>query len=338
MASNRSLEQLIEDWEPRLRKAFMDSVYALRDRVQIARIAERLEKGDVPGAIEAVGLDATSFRMFDKAIAEAFESGGGWQAGRIPATREPDGLLLKIDFDVRNPRAEGWLREHSGNLIREVTEDQRRMVRDALTAGMEAGSNPRTVALDIAGRINRATGRREGGLLGLTSTQVEWARNYARELAEGDPAALTRKLRDARFDGRVRKAIAEGRKLTADEATPIFRAYINRALRLRAETIARTEAMASLHQSSIEAMEQAIEKGQVRADAVTKVWLATRDGRTRDTHRALNGQAIGFRDVGWITSSGALLRYPGDPQAPAAETVNCRCSIRMDVDFLRGIR
>lgn len=335
MAAN-SWEQLIASWERPLRDAFIDGVYRTRDAAQIALIAERLEKGDVEGALRAVGIDASRFRELDAKMAEAFAAGGRFTENRIPATRYPNGYRLDFLFDIRNPRAEAWLRDHSSTLIRQITDDQRAMVRAALVQGMEDGRNPRDVALDIAGRINRTTGRREGGLVGLTATQQEWARNYARELATGDPKALERLLRDKRFDPTIRRAIKEGRGLTKTEALPIFRAYLNRALRHRAEAIARTEAMAALHASAIEAAQQAIAAGQVAESAVKKRWQSSADRRTRDTHRALHGQAVGFR-AEFVSPSGARLRYPGDPNAPAAEIVNCRCFMDIDFDFLAGV-
>lgn len=54
-------------------------------------------------------------------------------------------------------------------------------------------------------------------------------------------------------------------------------------------------------------------------------WLATRDARTRDTHRAADGQVRAFGkkfDVG-----GYAMEYPGDMSAPANLTVNCRCTV-----------
>ena len=331
-----SWEQLIASWEKPLRDAFLDGVYRIRDAAQIGLIAERLERGDVEGALRAVGIDPSRCRELDAKLAEAFAAGGRFTESRIPATKDPNGFRLDILFDIRNPRAEVWLRDHSSNLIRQITDDQRTMVRAALTQGMIDGRNPRDVALEIAGRLNRATGRREGGLIGLTSTQQEWARGYARELATGDPAALQRLMRDKRFDATIRRAIKEGRGLTKEEALPAFRSYLNRALKMRGETIARTEAMAALHASAQEAMAQAIDAGQVNEAAVRKVWHSARDRRVRDTHRAMNGQRVTFQ-AEFVSPSGARLRYPGDPAAPAAEIINCRCWADYDIDFLAEV-
>lgn len=51
-------------------------------------------------------------------------------------------------------------------------------------------------------------------------------------------------------------------------------------------------------------------------------WLATLDGRTRSSHRKLDGEKV---EVGEKFSNGC--RYPGDPEAPYAETCNCRCTL-----------
>ena len=52
-------------------------------------------------------------------------------------------------------------------------------------------------------------------------------------------------------------------------------------------------------------------------------WMATLDGRTRGSHRALDGERV---EVGGEFSNGC--RYPGDPHGPASEVWNCRCTIR----------
>ncbi|MBY0298997.1 MAG: phage head morphogenesis protein [Methylobacterium sp.] len=314
----------------------MAAIADITDRAQVGVIAAMVERDDVEGALHAVGIDPVAFRVLDAATAQAFEAGGNHVVARMPVLRRPDGQRLSIRFDVRNPDAENWLREHSSRKVTEIVEDQRQMIRSALVAGMAAGRNPRDVALDLVGRIDPATGKRQGGTIGLTSNQEEWVRRYADELARLDPNALTRQLRDKRFDGTVRKAIEAGRPLTAEQIAKMVAAYRNRALRHRTETIGRTEAMVSLHQSQEEATRQAIAAGQINPAMVVEIWRTTLDGRERDTHRQMNGQTV-RRGQPFVSPSGARLRYPGDPRAPASEIINCRCWREVRVDYLAEI-
>ena len=53
-----------------------------------------------------------------------------------------------------------------------------------------------------------------------------------------------------------------------------------------------------------------------------QMWLATLDGRTRDSHVIMDGQQ---QEVGKRFSNGC--RYPGDPQGAPAEVYNCRCTL-----------
>lgn len=52
-------------------------------------------------------------------------------------------------------------------------------------------------------------------------------------------------------------------------------------------------------------------------------WLATLDGRTRSAHRELDGQRVQVGES-FVNSIGSI-RWPGDPQADAANIWNCRC-------------
>lgn len=332
-----SWEGLLDAWDPILRRAFLESVYNMRNRAQIDQIARMLDRGDVEGAIRAVGLDPVSFRPLDKAIGEAFEAGGKATANLVPVTRDPAGFRTIFEFGIRNPVAEAWLTNHSATLVREIIDDQRGMIRTALTEGLARGVNPRTSALDLVGRISAATGRREGGTLGLTRSQEEWVRRYADELASDKPgAALQRNLRDKRFDGAVRRAAKAGEPVPAELREKMVRAYRNRALRHRAEALARTEVMAALHSAQEEAMRQALERGAISESALTYAWRTARDKRVRDSHRTMEGQRKRHGEL-FTTGSGARLRFPGDPEGEAAEIINCRCWREPNVDFLAGV-
>lgn len=58
-----------------------------------------------------------------------------------------------------------------------------------------------------------------------------------------------------------------------------------------------------------------------------KQWLATLDGRTRHSHAMLDGEIV---DNGKKFSNGC--RYPADPNGPASEIYNCRCTLVSVID------
>lgn len=330
------IDRLIDAWDPILRKAFQDSIFALRDQAQVSLIATMLERGDTEGALRAVNLDPVAFRAFDKSLLNAFEAGGNFTSVALPIVQLSDGFKVKFQFNIRNPAAERWLSEHSSTLITEILDDQRNMIRGFLQAGMAAGDNPKTTALDLVGRVG-ASGRREGGVIGLTSSQEQWLRNYSDALKSDNPRpALDYKLRDARFDRAIINATESGDAIPAGLLDKMETAYTNRALRYRAETISRSEAMASLHEAQQQAMEQAVESGAISRTDVTFIWHATQDDRTRDAHAEMDGQEVGMGQM-FIDGDGNQLEFPGDPNAPPETTINCRCWREPNVDFLSGI-
>lgn len=328
MAENR-FDQLIDHWEPILRKAFLDAIQNIRDGARLGQIEQMIENGDIEGAVKAVGLNPASFRAFDRAIGAAFEAGGVATAHLAP-------VRLQFQFNIRYPSAEGWLRRYSGDLIREIYEDQKQMIRDVLVRGMQEGRNPRSVALDLVGRVG-ANGRRQGGLIGLTASQEKWVADYRETLLSDPIKAITRKLRDKRFDKLIANSDGQDKPLLMEQIEKIVAAYRNRALRYRAERIARTEAMAALHQAQQEAITQMLGTGDIQADQISFIWRTARDKRVRDTHRSMDGQR---REYGhsFLTGAGVRLRWPGDDSAPPAEVINCRCWREPKIDFLAGIR
>jgi 2'-5' RNA ligase len=88
----------------------------------------------------------------------------------------------------------------------------------------------------------------------------------------------------------------------------------------RARMIARTEVIAASNAGAMQQLEMLGEDAPAQ-----KTWLATHDARTRLSHMAANGQTVDF--VMPFTVGGAKFDYPGDPDAPASERVNCRCTL-----------
>lgn len=344
--SNRSrIEQLTDEWEPKIKSAFLDAVRDITKRAELGQLIARLERGDIAGAIDAVHLDPAVFHLLEGTIADAFKAGGISQVGALPKLANPAGGEFIVRFDARNLRAEQWLREHSSTLITRIGDDQRSAIQRILMDAMIAGRTPRATAIDIVGRVNRVTGRREGGIIGLTSPQIDQLAEVRRILA--DPNAIRSYfIKDKmsgkwkprygttprRFDTEIMKAIEAGKGLSADSIAKVSTLHSNRMLALRGETIARTETMAALNESSLHAMNQAVESGAVNADTVTKTWHTARDRRVRDSHATQDREVVG---LGKTFSNG--LAYPCDPAGGASEAANCRCWMEVRIDFTASL-
>lgn len=91
----------------------------------------------------------------------------------------------------------------------------------------------------------------------------------------------------------------------------------------RATVAARTEAISALNAGRTEAF-RAIAEAEPDI-AFEKVWLATDDARTRETHEAADGQRVPL-DSTFIVG-GFELAFPGDPSGPPQEVISCRCTL-----------
>lgn len=348
--SRRRLLRHIESLEPSIRDEFLRAIRDVRNEANIGLIAELLQAGQVDAAATALGINAARFAELTEQVRAAYLAGGRYGASTMPVLRmDPTQIIaggftpatrqarLSARFDMRNPRAEAWLAEHSAKLVRDIVTDQRNLIRLALTAGMEAGRNPRDTALDIVGRM--AGGRRQGGLVGLTEAQGRWVLNARRALASGNPAEMAsyfdRVRRDRRFDGIVRRAIAAGEPVSEADIAKITGRYSDRLLALRGEMIARTESITAFASGRDEAVVQAVEASGAKPENVRKVWRATMDSRTRDAHAELNGREVGL-DEPFESPTGARLMHPGDSSMGAgpADVIGCRCIVEYRVDHI----
>lgn len=296
-----------------------------------------LAEGDVDAAVRAIPLRADRLAALDQEVRAAYRLAGNETAAGIPARRSggPTGPILRANFDVTNPRAERWLAESSSSLVREINDGQRFMLRELISAGVERGDNPRRIALDLVGRIDPITGRRSGGMIGLTQKQSRYVINYRNELSSGNPAlmrrSLERGLRDRRFDRAVLAAAKNEEPLPPNIVSRLSQQYQDRLLRFRGEKIARHESLSALNQAHQEALRQAVEQGAVRAEQIKRFWRTAGDDRVRDDHVAtedLNRQGVGLNEP-FDTPLGPIDHPPLE--------IECRCFVETQIDFLAGL-
>ena len=300
------IEALLDTAEPRIARAFVAAINGLRGELDLAEVERLLLAGDFEGALR---LTQTVAEQLGQASTVTFFS-----AGQDTATFLSGLDLGTIVFDQVNTRAVQAMQANNLRLISEYTSEQRAATRLALLDGIARGLNPRDQARNFRDSV------------GLTERQQAAVINY-RRLLEGSAAdqreAATRALA-TKTDQKSAKAAARlGKPFKPEHIDRMVERYRARYVKYRAEVIARTEALRSVHQGVEEGYQQAIDAGKLDAQDLIRTWDSSKDARVRTTHKALNGQRRGWGGT-WQTVNG-VLRFPGDPNAVAEETVQCRC-------------
>lgn len=352
MASLRAqIEELLAKYEPEVQRAFLDAMDDLRTGVDLAAVTRALENGDLDAALDALNLDGAALNNLQTVIATVYAQAGQQAVKELPMIRSEGGQRIHFRFDVRNPTAEAWLREQSSSRITGPVgsiEAIREAIRPVLEQRLSEGQNPRETGLDVVGRINRVTGQREGGLIGLSAPQIDVVEKVRVGLLSKDPEAVREAMRHyltlGRKDGRIAKSIEklldDGKKPNREGVEKLLRHLKNSYLLLRGEIIGRTETLKALNAARHEAFVQSLAKTNYGPHQVIKTWQSAGDGRVRHTHAGLNGQKVMGLETSFASPGGAMMQYPGDTSfgAPASEVIGCRCicSYRIDV-FGRGI-
>lgn len=338
MTPEQKLAAIINLVTNEVRDAFLLAVQSISDGVQINELIAAIETGDYERVFVLLNMNTPAFRPLTRALEKAFESFGDSKGDTFPARlKTPVGSFV-FRFDIRNERAEKWLKEQSSELIASVQDDARSAIRNAMARGLENGANPRTTALDLVGRIDRSTGNRVGGVIGLTKNQEFWVESARRRLVMLDSKYFSLSLRDKRFDKIVSDAIASGKPLDAETIDKLVMRYKMSALRHRGENIARTETIRSLNAADDEATRQAVASGAIRESAVKREWDSAGDNRVRPSHKLMDGQQVGLNEP-FTSPKGDKLMYPGDASlgASADEIVDCRCRVKTIIDWFDGV-
>lgn len=305
-----------EFMDPEIARAFIAAIEAIRLRIPAETIARMIERRDFTSLENAfstfVALD--EWEQYAEAIKRAVLEG-------VKATSETQGVVsgAQEDFEIRvglNPRLEQFAQTMTSTRIREIDQTTRATIRQVLQSGLTAGDDPFAIA------------RRVRGSIGLTQRQEAAVNNYERMLRALDPEVLDRKLRDRRSDASVARAISNDMALTDAQVRSLVDRYRDRYLKYRANVIARTESIRAVQGAQWELFQDMINKGQIDARQVRRTWITTNDAHVRDAHMQIplmNPRGVGQSET-FSSPLGPIL-YPGDPSAPAANTIQCRCAV-----------
>lgn len=158
----------------------------------------------------------------------------------------------------------------------------------------------------------------------LVDKWTEYMKEYAKKKAGERIVSITAMTKEQimRIVGAAIDAATEDGLGAAETA-----ANIRKALKAEGEVIngwralriARTEVMTASNAGSLEG-------AKTLGVPMDKIWIATLDERTRDTHAAMNNATV---DINEKFSNG--MDQPGDPAGGAGEVINCRCTIAYKV-------
>lgn len=324
-SSREPAVRMQNDLEAHFQRAFRRYVEGLRNSPTLAEAAALARDDEVEGLmehfhpfIERLGEErrrmaahatvATRKELRRKLVGKAEGDDGETDgAGDLTST-------VGLSFDPELVAAAAMMEGQPLDFIAEFTDSQREAVRTAITRALRTGKGTQAVARAFRNAI------------GLTAFQQDAVDNYRDLLEANSAAALDRVLRDRRFDPGLVRALDADEPLSAARIDVMVDRYAERYLAMRAETIARTETTRVLNQARQETTEKVIEESGIPEDEVVRTWAATDDARTRDTHAAMDGQERGLNEA-FESPSGATLMFPGDPDAPPEETINCRCAV-----------
>lgn len=322
----RQIDTALKGLEPKIQKAFMEAIRTSAAQVNIDELIKLLEIGDAMAALEMLQLEPANLFKMTEAIRDAYITGGPLVAGAT------------IAFDGRALRAEAWARKYVGDFVEGITQTTSEALRTVIVDGLTAGRNPRSLAVDIVGR--REGSRRVGGFLGLTQGQAASISRGRGLLSSGIPSEMEKylelKLRDKGYDRLIRKAIRDSKPITGKTLDKLLESHKSKALRHRAEVIARTEAMNALRAGRREGLAQMVDAGKITDEQVKRVWDATLDERTRPLHIDMDEQVVYGMNEMFVTPDGYFMLFPGDTSlgAPGHHTIQCRCIERYEIDYL----
>jgi hypothetical protein len=299
-----------------IQEAFEQAVYGQRNAIDLRALADALQAGDIDRAARLAQISPNRILALQEASRAAFLGAG--QA--IPL---PSAIAAEWAFGGRNVRAETWLASKSADLVQVMAgqEEVRGQIRAILTDGAEKERSAADMALQIAGRLNRETGRREGGVIGLTSQQTEYAINARAELESLDAGYFDRALRDKRYDKIVRKAIESGKPLSLVDIDRITARYKDKMLAYRGRMIANNEAITAMAAGQFEAHLQVLALPNVAG--VLKRWQHNLSVEPRPDHLAANGTVLPLLQD--FVIGGVAMSHPHDPRGGAKHSIGCRC-------------
>lgn len=161
----------------------------------------------------------------------------------------------------------------------------------------------------------------ETGRKSITATRNDYRASLLSYLATNGAERVTGVNQTTKDKLRAILNNAVNQGLSIAETNRLIRSEYNVMTNYRAERIARTEIIGASNRGAYEA-------GRATGIQLNKIWIATVDDRTRDSHRELDGTSIEQSELFRVGSE--WMETPGDVTASPENFINCRCTIAFE--------
>lgn len=301
------LHDIADGFAEPLRRAFLKALQTIRGSVQEAELRAAIASGSIERVLAVLGLDKKAEEILAAAMAPHVEDAMTEAGRQAPAKTITGNLAMR--FDLRNPYTADFIKDYDYRLIREIADDTRAGIKQVVSDAFEYGGHPYEQA-----RIIRES-------IGLTQTQANAVDNFRSLLVNRDRDALSRALRDRRFDPTLDAALGEAadRDLSDEQIGRMVDRYRERYVSMRAKTIARTETIRAANAGQQIAWRQAADKGFLDRHRARMGWMVTPDDRL-----CIICAAIPLLNPNGIPLGGMFITPEGMISGPTAHP-NCRC-------------
>lgn len=312
----------IDGLTPALQRAYLEQIRATVSASTIAAVERYIDDNDEPGLVAYLSLGV---------LAAFFEIARGifLAGGKKPREKPPGGRM--VDFDITTASAQRAIATQASSTLQQISLGQAEAIRLMMQAGTIAGQSSKQTAVDILGRYSPQTGRRSGGVIGLTGADAQAILTARSQLNSGLKAEVAKYLqrvdRDKALDGIARRAAAADKPVAPADVQRMTAAYADRKAKTRAKMLARTTGLESYNAGFNQLYVQLSQQPKAPS-SITKNWRNKGDERVRNTHEILGGQVVPLA-MPFTTGKGAMLMYPGDSSLGAGldERANCRCTL-----------
>lgn len=316
---SRALLELADRLSPKIRKQFLAAIDRIKSKVDWRAVNAAIERGDVDGALKSMGLGRWSSELggMTDVMSAAFNQAGVNAARSVAAGLV--GAKVSVRFDQFHPRAAEAAFRNNYGLVQGFVDEQRKRLRGVIESAVRSGEAPIATSRQIRSSVRA---------FGLDDRRAEALSRYRDQLENGRFGDAAARAVGGNVE-RTLNAASSGRiELAQSRINDLVDQYEQRLLMQRAGAIADTESMRAVSQGNREAFEQVFDQLGGGRDNVLRFWVATDDNKTRDSHRLIpqiNDEGVGM-DEPYKLPEGGTIMYPHDPDAPANETINCRCT------------